>query len=277
MDPTNILTMATKEIKDAAGNRWFILFTAAFSTLAAALGAFAVTGTSFAGVSVFGRTAASLINLTLLFVPLISLTVGALSIASERESGTLSYLLSHPITRTELFLGKFLGLFAATSLSIVLGFGLAGILISLKAGTADMSSYVTTILVSILLAASMLSLGLLVSASSGNGAKATAVALFLWLAVTLLGDLGILGATVAFQLGPKGVFTLTLLNPAAAFKIAATITLSHRYDVLGPVGTYMVSVFGPTEAFAVLVASLAAWTVVPLGAAMALFMMRKEP
>ncbi len=55
------------------------------------------------------RTAASLINALLLFVALFGLSIGAVSLASDRERGTLAYLLAQPVNRFEVFLGKTMG------------------------------------------------------------------------------------------------------------------------------------------------------------------------
>ncbi len=40
------------------------------------------------------------------FVPLVALLVGATSIVDDRESGTMQYLLSNPITKSDFFLGR---------------------------------------------------------------------------------------------------------------------------------------------------------------------------
>src|ERR1700730_12731001 len=53
------------------------------------------------------------------FLPLLSLPLGALSIVEEKESGTLQYLLSNPISRMEFLAGRFIGLLISTSLVII--------------------------------------------------------------------------------------------------------------------------------------------------------------
>ena len=52
-------------------------------------------------------------ELVLLVVPLMGLSLGALGLAAERERGTLDYLLAQPVSRAEIFLGKYVGLAAA--------------------------------------------------------------------------------------------------------------------------------------------------------------------
>ena len=89
MDFENILILIQKELRDALRNRWFLLYAVAFAGLSVALAWFSVSGTGSYGVAGFGRTTAGLINLILLIVPLMGLTLGALSLAGEREKGTL--------------------------------------------------------------------------------------------------------------------------------------------------------------------------------------------
>ena len=110
VDLSNVLTLTQKELHDARRNRWFILFSVAFAGLALTLAWLALSGVGTYGLAGFGRTGASLINLVLLIIPLMGLTLGALSLAGERERGTLLFLLSQPLAQAELLLGKFVGL-----------------------------------------------------------------------------------------------------------------------------------------------------------------------
>ena len=103
-------------------------------------------GRALPGFAGFGRTAASLINLVLLIIPLMALTIGAQSISSELERGTMSYLLAQPIGRLEVFLGKYLGLALSLLASLALGFGISGVVMALSgSGAADPGAYVTLV------------------------------------------------------------------------------------------------------------------------------------
>ena len=126
MEARVIAIVARKEVRDALRNRWFLLYAAAFAVLALALSRLSLGDTSAAGFAGFGRTAASLVNLVLLVVPLMGLTLGAASLAGERERGTLPMLLAQPVTRREVLLGKYAGLAQAQGAALALGFGLAG-------------------------------------------------------------------------------------------------------------------------------------------------------
>jgi Cu-processing system permease protein len=143
MEARIVWTLAKKELRDALRNRWFVLYTAAFVVLALAFSYLALAGAGMVGFAGFGRTAASLINLVLLIVPLMALTIGAQSLAGEQERNTLAYLLAQPISRTDVFVGKYLGLVLSLLASLTLGFGISGVVMALNGtGAADPTAYV---------------------------------------------------------------------------------------------------------------------------------------
>jgi Cu-processing system permease protein len=266
VDLRHVLTLAVKEMRDSLRNRWFILYTAAFTLLALGLSFLTLAGTGQHGFGGFGRTAASLVNLTMLIVPLMALTAGAGSIAAERERGTLSYLLAQPVSRFEVLMGKYLGLAGAMLASLALGFGASAAVIAWRSGAADGGSFLRLVGLAYLLSLAMLSTGFVISAVARRSSIALAVALFLWLALVFLGDLGLMGGTIAFKLQVQQLFALSLINPLQVFKMAAMGSLHASLDVLGPAGLYATQRWG-NGLDAVFAAALGAWIVLPLVAA----------
>ena len=105
-----LYTLTLKELRDAWRNRWFLLYTGAFCALALGMSWLSLAGAAGSGFAGLGRTAASLVHLVLLIVPLMGLTLGAGALAGERERGSLILLLAQPVVALEVVLGKFLGL-----------------------------------------------------------------------------------------------------------------------------------------------------------------------
>lgn len=268
-----ITILARKEVRDSLRNRWFILYTLAFTALALALAFLSLAGTGMDGLAGFGRTAASLINLVILIVPLMALTAGASSLASERERGTLSYLLAQPISKLELLLGKYLGLAIALTASLTLGFGLSAAIMALRGGSTDITSFLWLLSISLVLALGMLSVGFLISAITRKASVAMGAAIFLWLALEFLGDLGLMGSAIVLKLQVSELFYLSLLNPMQVFKMAALISIHASLDVLGPAGIFATQNFGPALN-AIFTAVLAAWIIIPLTLAQLLFAKR---
>jgi Cu-processing system permease protein len=273
MELGNVLILAQKELKDARRNRWFILYTVAFSALSLALAWLALSGMGNYGLAGFGRTGASLINLVLLIVPLMGLTLGALSLAGERERGTMLYMLTQPISQAELLMGKFLGLALAILVALVIGFGLSGALIAWQGGTTQAGQYLVLVLLAFALALASLSIGFLISATTAKSATAVGVALFLWLVLVFFGDLGLMGTAIVLRLDIDQLFTMALLNPLQIFKMAAILSIRSNLEVLGPAGIYAVRTYG-SQLMLFLLAILTVWVVLPLGGTYLVFRRR---
>lgn len=269
-DIDNVFILTQKELRDARKNRWFLLYAIAFAGLSLALAWMALAAAGNFGLAGFGRTSASLINLVLMIVPLMGLTLGAMSLAGEREKGTLLYLLAQPISQSELLLGKFAGLSLALIAALALGFGLTGLMIAVNGGGSEARNYVALLLLACLLAVASLSLGFLISAAVQRGATAVGVALFVWLVLVFFGDLGVMGTSLVLQLDIQQLLALTLANPLQLFKIAAILDLRDSLEVLGPAGLYATRTYG-SRLLPLLVGLLFVWIIVPLLGATWLF------
>jgi Cu-processing system permease protein len=225
------------------------------------------------GMAGFGRTGASLINLILLIVPLMGLTLGAVSIAGERERGTLLYLLAQPVSTAEVLIGKYVGLGLALIAALSAGFGLSGLLISGRGGFVQSDLYLALWGLTILLALVSLALGILISALARKGASAMGMALFVWLLLVFLSDLGVMGTALVLRLSVGQLLGLALLNPLQGFKLLAILTVQGNLEILGPAGLYALRTFG--EALVpLLLAPLLGWTAVALVLSLVLFRRR---
>jgi Cu-processing system permease protein len=266
LDINNVITITLKELQDARRNRWYLIYVFVFTGLSLALAWLGMTGLGDYGLAGFGRTAASIINIVLLVVPLMGLTLGAISLAGERERSTLLYLLAQPVTQLEVLLGKYLGLAIALFSALVLGFGVSGILITIQGGSAEINLYLLMVLLAFMLALVSLSIGFLISSMVRKGSTAISIALFIWLLLLIFGDLGLMGTSMVLQLGVGQLFTLTLLNPMQIFKIAAILNIRGSLEVLGPAGIYALRTYG-SQLLPGLIAVLAAWTLIPMSLA----------
>ncbi len=269
------LAFARRELREALTSRWFLLYTAAFAVLAVATSFMSLAGTGSHGFAGFSRTAAGLLNLVMLVVPLMAMTAGATSVAGERERGTLLYLLAQPVSRLELLLGKFIGLSAALCASLCIGFGLSAGVLAWRAGGAGVGSFLSLVGFTCLLAVVTLSVGLLISVSTRKASVATGVAVFVWLTLVFLSDLGLMAGSLLFKFRVQELFSLAIINPLQAFKMSAILGLNASLDVLGPAGVYASRTFGAALPW-MLAGVLAAWGALSFLAA-ALIFTRRAP
>src|SRR4051794_22335999 len=184
-----------KELRDAWRNRWFLLYTVAFTALALGLCWLSVAGVAGTGYASLGRTAGSLVSLVLLVVPLMGLSLGAQSIAAERERGALLYLLAQPVGMLEVVAAKFLGLVAAVASALLFAFGVAAMALSGQGG-GQLRPFLAFLGLALLLATAAVATGLLLSAVASRASVAAGLSLFAWLALVLGGDLGLMGTAL---------------------------------------------------------------------------------
>lgn len=261
-----VAVIAGHELRQARRNRWFLLFAATFAAVALGVAWLSVTGIAGSRFAGFNRTAASLVNLVVLIVPLMGLVLGATAVAAERERGALLYLLCQPIDAGELVLGKFTGLSGAVLAALAGGFGLAAAMLALRGAPGGAGAYLLFLGLAALLAAVAVSVGLLVSTLSPKVSMAAGLSLFVWLALVLLGDLGLMGTAVALRLEAQQLLFAALANPLQVFKIAALMVVRGGLEPLGPAGIYAVRSLG-SLLLPLLVAILLLWIAAPLAAA----------
>ncbi|HYL97598.1 MAG TPA: ABC transporter permease subunit, partial [Blastocatellia bacterium] len=132
MDFNAVTTIARQELIINIRNKWTVIFAGVFGVLVLAISYFGLATAGSIGFQGFARTSASLLNLVLYLVPLVSLIMGTLSFTSEKTTGEM--LFAQPVSRSDILAGKIAGLFASIFTATLIGFGLAGIVISVKAG-----------------------------------------------------------------------------------------------------------------------------------------------
>ena len=269
MELRPLWTIARRELREALHNKWLWFFAVGLAGLGLALSQAGLAAAGYAGLGGFGRTAASLVNALLLFVPLIGLIVGAGAVAGDRERGALLYLLAQPVSRAEVFFGKALGAALAVIAALGLGFGFAGLGLAFS-GDTNATVYLSMGGSVLLLALACLGLGFVISTITRKASTASGAALITWLILVFFGDLGIVGATLSLRPTPAALLGMLLANPLQAFKLSAIYNLRSALDILGPVGQYAVYRFDAALPL-ILLGLLLAWIVITFGIAFVLF------
>jgi len=260
---------ALREVRSSVKGRWFLVGTATFTLLALAVSRLGMAGAERWGVSTFDRSTVALLNLVFLFVPLLTLPLGAASFAGEAEDGTLAYLMAQPVTRGELYGGKVLGLLAAMTLSIGIGFGGAALLVGAHGGSA--SRFAILVGGAWLLGVVMTLLGVLLATVAKSRVRALAAAMGAWVALVFLCDFGVLALAASQALGPDAMFGVAVANPLEAVKTLVALFVSKRLEVLGPVGVHAVQTLGRGVLAALLIGVVTLWGMLSAGAGYWLF------
>ena len=253
---TPIALVAAREIREALRSRWFLICAGAFCTLSLGLALLGLAGSQRAGLAGYDRTTASLLALALLFVPLLGLALGSASLAGELEDGALGLLLAQPLTRLEVYAGKYAGLFGAIAAAVLLGFGATGLIVGLSAGSDHVGAFLALVGVVLLLAAASLAMGVALSAVLRSRAKAAGAAFAAWLVLVYLSDLGSIGLVLARELSPEQLFGVAMANPVQQARVLGMLALTDRLELLGTVGAFGIDHFGVSGLAALLGSTL---------------------
>jgi ABC-type transport system involved in multi-copper enzyme maturation permease subunit len=198
--------------REAIRTKWLITFGIIFFLLAVDIPDLYLAVVRALPPEYLPSTLGQLISFSLPFVPLLALPVGAVTIVDERESGTLQYLLSNPITKAEFFLGRSVGLLLATTSVIVFGFGGAAVVVLAE----NLAAYYQIMLVmgvAGLLNAVMLGLALIISEFSKRKATAMGVGIMVWFLFAVVSSIDQLLIAINLKIGATAAFIVVMLDP----------------------------------------------------------------
>ena len=264
-----VLLCARYELLLAIRSRWLQVFALTFAGLALAVASGGYLMSGGYGVQDFARTAASLVQLVLLLVPLAALVFGALALTPDRGAAELLY--AQPVSRGAILAGRMLGVWAALVAAELLGFGAAGLAVGQQAGADGVSQYGALVVTAAVLTAVFLAVAaLLSSANAGRRTRVLAGALVVWFVTAVLFDLAVLAAASTMRSGAASrlLVVASLVNPVDAARVGVLVAI----DGVSAFGAASLALFrvtgGPGLTVGLAAASLAAWLVGPLVLAM---------
>jgi len=265
-----ILASARTEFIIALRNRWITISVAMMVLFSLVLSAAGSAPTGALGADKLSVTVASLTSLAVYLVPLVALLMSFDAIAGEIERGTLPLVLTYPVKRGELVLGKFTAHLAILAIAIAAGYGIAAI----AAVATDQNAFLGLPALlrlfwsSLLLGATFIGIGYGISAFARRPGAAAGLVIGLWLVLIVLYDLGLLAAIVADD---GGTFTndyfqwLLLGNPADAFRLYNLAASDATTAAAGLAGA--ANSIPPVHALI----SILAWPVAAIGIALLAF------
>ena len=174
-----------------------------------------------------------MMNFVKLLLPILALMLGYVAIIGEIERGSMSSLLSLPLSREEIVAGKFLGLGGVLLISILLGFGCAGIVIGLIVSNVNYAEYLIFIVSTILLGLVYLSISIFFSTIFRKRSTALGGAIFLWFFFNIILPMILLGIAVAGKALPEILsgdipdwyYTLELIDPTSVYSTLVSLNV----------------------------------------------------
>ncbi|MGZ7458748.1 ABC transporter permease [Pseudomonas sp. Ma2-10] len=271
-----VWNMARKEFSDGLRNRWLLAISVLFAVLAIGIAWLGAAASGQLGFTSVPATIASLASLATFLMPLIALLLAYDAIVGEDESGTLPLLLTYPLGRGQILLGKFVGHGLILALATLIGFGCAMLAIAVLVDDVELSlllwSFGRFMASSTLLGWGFLGLAYVLSSVSAEKSTAAGLALGVWFFFVLVFDLALLALLVLSegQFNPNVLPWLLLLNPADIYRL---INLSGFEPGAGTTGVLTLGSDLPMPG-SMLWLCLSLWVAVPLGSAWLLFRRR---
>lgn len=273
----NVLLIAAKEIQESLRNWWVLSTTLLLAALALTLTFLGSVPTGSVGARALDIVIVSLSSLTIFLLPLIALLISHDAIVGEIERGTMLLLLSYPVGRWQVLLGKFAGHLVILAFAIVLGYGAAALALVTTGAAIDTESWAAfgkMIGSSILLGATFIALGYLISSLVPARGTAAGIAVGIWLLLVLIYDMALLGLLVVDQgrfISADTLNTLLLLNPTDVYRMFNLAGSANVSLFSGMAGLADTMTLNP----GILLMALAAWAALPLALAAFVFSRRE--
>ncbi|WP_436925716.1 ABC transporter permease subunit [Halosimplex amylolyticum] len=167
------------------------------------------------------------------FVPAVALVAAYLAIAGERESGSIKHLLSTPVSRRDVVLGKYLSRAGVVAASLALAFAVAAALASVWFGPVRWRAFVGIAALTTVYALAYVSVAIAISAATATRSRAMLGALGFYFSTNLMalnddvsglaGVEYVLRELLGVSVDPELIqFLGVLTNPTRAYLFAAT-------------------------------------------------------
>ncbi|MDZ4224987.1 MAG: ABC transporter permease subunit, partial [bacterium] len=207
------------------------------------------------------QASASLLNLVLLLVPLFSLVFGSISFSEALPFHEI--LVALPISRRDIFLGKWIGLGTGLVLSFLLGMG-AGSLIQFNIAQQGFGSYLLLLCLGCCLTFIFLSISFYVVTLARKKELIFGWMLLLWFFFFVLFDVLVFGVVLLFGDYPLEipVLILMLLNPIDLARVMLLLKIDLA-AMMGYSGALFQKYLGNTLGLFIGGGALALWTLLP--------------
>ena len=259
-----LITIAVFEFYENIRNKWLFIYGLTFLALSALI--------VYLGVSDPLQAAGSLLSLVLLLVPLFSLVFGSISFSESLRFAEV--LISQPISRRDIYLGKLLGLSSGLMLSFIFGMGL-GTVFQVGLHESGTANYVLLLILGCLLTLTFLSLAFFLATVVRKRELLFGWVLLAWFGCFVLYDLVVVGVALLFGNYPLEIPMLIFVffNP---IDLARVVFLVHSdlSAMMGYSGAVFQKYLGHNAGVGLGAAVMLLWAIIPSWLGLAAFKRR---
>jgi Cu-processing system permease protein len=258
-----VLLVLRAGIRDLARNRWLLAYGLGLAVIAELLFVFGGAG---------NQVVLSLLNATLLLVPLVALVFGTMHVYASREF--IELLLAQPLPRRAVFTGLYLGLALPLAGAFLLGIGVP-LLLHGAGSDVPRAALLALAFSGAVLTALFAALAMAIALGTDDRLKGMSLSLGAWFLLTIGYDGGVLAIVSIFGAWPldRPLLGLMLGNPVDVARVLV-LTALDTAALLGYTGALFRRALGGVSGPVVAVAALTLWCALPVFLARRRFLRR---
>ncbi len=243
----NLGLVAYLDIKESLRAKWFYVYAFVFGGLMGLFFISGITDSVVMGFTGLSRLLLVFIQVTIIILPIFILITTVKSIAADRESNVLEYMLSFPISLKEYYWGKFVGRFVTVFFPVIVALFI-GVAWGLFKGGDNMPWAMIWLYTALIFSICIVFLGIafLISTLVKSHDVALGLSFTVWIVLLAFIDVALIGLMMQNRVSDNLIITIAMLNPLEAFRIGAIALFDPELTVIGPVAYYLLDSLGHT-------------------------------
>jgi len=240
----NLFLVFKTDIKESLRSKWFLLYSLIFGGIIALFFISGVTESRVLGFSGLSRLLLIFIEVCIVILPIFILITTVRTIAADRDSNVLEYLLSFPISLRSYYFGRFLGRMFTVMIPILGAMILAVLWGAFKGAAIPWDIFLYYIALIVALNINFLGFSFFISSSVKSQEIALGSAFFIWLFLLAFIDIALIGLLMKSGVDANAIFGIAMLNPLQVFRIGAIALFDPELAVIGPASYFILDEFG---------------------------------
>lgn len=240
----NLFLVAYLDIKESIRAKWFFVYSVIFGGLIALFFITGVTESVVMGFSGLSRLLLIYIQVCIVILPIFILITTVRSIAGDRESHILEYMLSFPISLKSYYWGKMLGRFVTVFLPVLLAIIIAIVWGAIKSLAIPWGIFLLYSLMLFALTWVFLGIAFFISTFVKSQDIALGIAFFVWIFLLAFLDIVLISFMLKSGIDENVIMTVALINPLETFRIGAIALFDPELTVMGATAYFILDSFG---------------------------------
>jgi ABC-2 type transport system permease protein len=240
----NLLLIFSVDVKEALRSKWFFVYALVFGGIVALFFISGVTDSKVQGFSGLSRLLLMFIQITIVILPIFILISTVRTIAADRDSNVLEYLLSFSIALRDYFFGRLLGRLFTVTIPVIGALIIAVVWGVVKGVSVPWDLFLFYIGLIVALNINFLGFSFFISSVVKTQEVALGVAFFVWLFLLAFIDILLIGVLSKAYASAETIFTIALINPLQVFRIGAISLFDPELAVIGPAAYFIIDEFG---------------------------------